>query len=201
MRKSGLIMVLDRRTMMVGSMAMLLAQHGLNAQSNTAKAAGAQSTPQLPHADQHKGPKNMTLKLQSFGNMLVFPGAGQRHQGPLAIRFATKIGGIEWRTEILGDVSMEVGMGSYLQGPHGAHVNVRLGLKAGDGTPFFFQYISVGEMESHIRGETPVMLAGQIEIDPENEKYAWLNHVQLVGRGILSEDPLCQSYEMAYLAG
>jgi hypothetical protein len=143
----------------------------------------------------------MTLTLRPFGNMHVYPGFRTSHNGPLAIRSATRLERVEWTTDVLGDVSMEIGMGSYLQGPYAAHVNVRLALRAGDGTQFFFNYISVGEMESHIRGETPVMLAGQIEIDPGLERYAWLNRVQLVGRGMLTTDPLCQSYEMACLVG
>ncbi|MFA5964572.1 MAG: hypothetical protein WC804_11200 [Sphingomonas sp.] len=106
---------------------------------------------------------------------------------------------VEWHNDVLGEVAMEVGMGSYLQGAHVAHVTVRLALLTGDGTRFHFQYISVGEMESHIRGETPVMLAGQIEIDPEDAAYAWLNRVQLVGRGMLTMDPVCQTYEMAFV--
>lgn len=141
----------------------------------------------------------MTLQLRPLGIMRVFPGFWTSHDGPLAIRSATRIDSVEWSTDLLGDVTMEIGMGTYLQGPHAAHVSVQLALRAADGTQFFFKYISVGEMEPHIRGETPVMLAGQIEIDPANEAYAWLNRVQLVGRGMLTTEPLCQTYEMAYL--
>ncbi len=139
------------------------------------------------------------MKLHPFGQMLVYPGLSLRYEGPLALRSTTRLDSLQWHSDLLGDVSMDIGMGSYLQGPHAAHVTVRMSLRTGDGTPFFFQYISVGEMESHIRGETPVMLAGQIEIDPANPKYAWLNHAQIVGRGMLTMNPVCQSYEMAYL--
>lgn len=137
--------------------------------------------------------------LHPFGTMRVFPGLSVRHPGPLALRSATRLDRVEWHNDVLGEVAMEVGMGSYLQGAHVAHVTVRLALLIGDGTRFHLQYISVGEMESHIRGETPVMLAGQIEIDPENAAYAWLNRVQLVGRGMLTMDPVCQTYEMAFV--
>ncbi|WP_016745963.1 hypothetical protein [Rhizorhabdus wittichii] len=143
----------------------------------------------------------MSMALRPFGIMRIFPDFSVRHDGPIAMRLAARLGRLEWRNELLGDVSMHVGMGSYLQGAHAAHVTVRMSLQAGDGTPFYFQYISVGEMEAHLRGEAPVMLSGQIEIDPRHEDFSWLNRVQLVGRGMLSEMPLCQSYEMAILEG
>ena len=143
----------------------------------------------------------MTIHMHDFGLMRIFPKASFRHAGPLATRSFTDFVLVEWETDLLGSVTMETGMGCYLDGPGGAQVSVRIGFTAGDGTPFFFQYISVGEMESHIRGKTPVMLAGQMEIDPAIEKYAWLNHVQFVGRGMLSREPLRQDYEMAYITG
>jgi hypothetical protein len=143
----------------------------------------------------------MKMKLRPFGTLDVFPDFSVRHDGPIATRLAARLGRVKWHTDELGDVSLSVGMGSYLQGPHAAHVTVRMALQAGDGTPFYFQYISVGEMEAHLRGEAPVMLSGQIEIDPGHKTLAWLNQVQLVGRGMLTMDPVCQSYEMAILEG
>ncbi|OCC23409.1 hypothetical protein MB02_12400 [Croceicoccus estronivorus] len=140
----------------------------------------------------------MSIELHPFGNMLVYPERAIRHAGPLALRAEAHLAGVDWETDLLGKVSMEFGMGTYLQGAYAGHVTVRLALTAGDGTPFFFQYLSVGEMDSHIRGETPIFLTGQIEIDPDIEKYAWLNRVQFVGRGMLTHDPLCQAYEMAW---
>lgn len=142
----------------------------------------------------------MNLKLRPFGNLLVFPTGAISHPGPIATRAAAHLERVEWHNDTLGQVSMEIGMGSYLQGPYAAHVTVRMSLRTGDGVPFFLQYLCVGEMETHVRGETPIFFAGQIEIDPSIQKYAWLNRVQIVGRGILTMDPICQAYELAYLA-
>ncbi|WP_246623792.1 hypothetical protein [Sphingomonas colocasiae] len=144
---------------------------------------------------------DMTMKLRPFGTLDVFPDFSVSHDGPIATRLAARLGRVDWRNDALGAVSLSVGMGSYLQGPHAAHVTVRMALKAGDGTPFFFQYVSVGDMAAHLRGEAPIMLTGQIEIDPAHPTLAWLNQVQLVGRGMLTMDPVCQSYEMAILEG
>lgn len=141
----------------------------------------------------------MAMSLRLFGIMKVFPDFSVRHEGPIATRLAARLGRVEWRNDILGDVSLTVGMGGYLQGSDAARVSVTMSLEAGDGTPFFFQYIAVGEMESHLRGETPVMLTGQVEVNPGHEKLRWLNRVQLIGRGMLSMDPLCQTYDMAVL--
>ncbi len=140
----------------------------------------------------------MPLKLCPFGEFRVYPTGAFSHPGPIATRAAAPLESIAWKNDTLGDVSLTVGMGSYLQGPYAAHVTVRMALKTGDGVPFFFEYKSVGEMESHVRGESPIFLAGLIEIDPGNEKYAWLNRVQIIGRGMLTMDPICQTYQMAY---
>jgi len=143
----------------------------------------------------------MALALRPFGQMQIYPDLSSQHAGPLAFRSASRLDRVEWHNDIMGSVTQHFGMGSYLVGSAAAHVTVRMALETEDGVRFFLEYISRGEMETHARGETPVMLAGQIEIDPDNEKYAWLNRVQIVGRGMLTRDPLCQSYEMAILAG
>ncbi len=142
----------------------------------------------------------MSLKLCPFGTLRVFPEGSFSHPGPITTRAAAPLLSVEWKTEVLGEVSLRVGMGSYLQGAYAAHVTVRMALETEDGVPFFFEYKSVGDMESHVRGETPVFLAGLIEIDPSIERYAWLNRVQFVGRGMLSMDPICQTYDMDYTA-
>lgn len=141
----------------------------------------------------------MTLALRPFGTMKVFPAISLRHAGPIAVRSTTRIDRVEWRTDAWGDATLHFGMGTYLHGPGAGHVNVRLALRTGDGVDFYFDYISRGDMDRHITGEAPIFLAGQIEIDPDNAKYAALNHVQFVGRGMLTRDPLCQTYDMAIL--
>lgn len=143
----------------------------------------------------------MALSLNPLGKLLVYPSGAVTYPGPIATRAAAPFDGAEWHSDLFGKAGMEVGMGSYLQGPYAARVTVRLSMRTADGVPFYLEYISVCDMDSHVRGEAPIWLAGQIEIDPANDKYAWLNRVQLVGRGMLSMDPICQAYEMAYLTG
>jgi hypothetical protein len=140
----------------------------------------------------------MGLELKPFGTFKVYPGSGMTSQtpGPVAFRSASRLDGAHWENETFGAVSFLFGMGSYLQGEGGAHINIRAALKTGDGVPFYFEYISRGDMATHSAGKSPVILAGQIDIDPANPKYAWLNHTQLVGRGMLTYDPLVQTYEM-----
>ncbi|MEZ5709801.1 MAG: hypothetical protein R3E02_10480 [Blastomonas sp.] len=140
----------------------------------------------------------MTMELKPLGRMLVYPIRAIRHAGPLTIRTAAELGSVDWQSDLLGKVTMEIGMGSYLMGPTAGHVTVRLSLVTQEGEPFFFQYISVGEMEGHIAGKSPIWLSGQVEIDPAS-RHEWLNRVQLVGRGMFTHDPLCQAYDMAYL--
>ncbi|MGH6782838.1 MAG: hypothetical protein ACREB5_12125, partial [Sphingomonadaceae bacterium] len=122
-----------------------------------------------------------------------------KNPGPIAFRSASRLHEGSWTNELFGTATLLFGMGGYLQSEHGAHIQVRATFEAGDGTRFFIEYISRGEMTSHMTGNTPVMLAGQIDIDPANEKYAWLNHTQIVGRGMLTMDPVWQTYEMYVL--
>lgn len=142
----------------------------------------------------------MPLALRPFGQMQVFPDLSSQNAGPLAFRSATRLDRVEWHNDVLGTVTLHFGMGSYLQGPGAAQVTVRMAMETGDGVRFYLEYLSRGDMARHMIGEAPIMLAGQIEIDPDNAKYGWLNHVQVVGRGMLARDPMCQSYEMAILA-
>lgn len=142
----------------------------------------------------------MALALRPMGQMRVFPGLSSQNPGPLAFRSATRLDRVEWRSDVLGAATLHFGMGSYLQGPGAAQVTVRLALETEDKVPFYFEYISRGNMALHMKGDAPIMLAGQFDIDPDNAKYGWLNHVQVVGRGMLTRDPMCQSYEMAILA-
>ena len=142
----------------------------------------------------------MTLTLQPFGTYRVFPGPSSQHAGPIAYRSASRLDRAEWQNDILGEVSFHFGMGSYLQGAAGAHVSVRAAMETIDGVRFYFEYISRGNMESHASGKTPVILTGQIDIDPANEKYSWLNHTQVVGRGMLTHNPTVQTYDLYLLA-
>jgi len=144
----------------------------------------------------------MGLTLRPFGTLKVYPGVGMSSQapGPIAYRSATRLDGAEWENDVLGRVTFLFGMGSYLQGESGAgHINIRAAMKTADDVRFYLEYISRGDIPSHSAGKTPVILSGQIDIDPANAKYAWLNHTQLVGRGMLTQDPLLQTYEMYVL--
>ncbi|ARS28724.1 hypothetical protein [Sphingomonas sp. KC8] len=138
----------------------------------------------------------MTLELHPFGTYRVSSDLSSQNPGPVAFRSASRLHEGSWTNDLFGTATLLFGMGGYLQGEHGAHIQIRAAFEAGDGTRFFIEYISRGEMKSHAAGKTPVMLAGQIDIDPANARYAWLNHTQIVGRGMLTHDPLMQTYEM-----
>jgi len=143
----------------------------------------------------------MGLTLRPFGMFRIFPGVGMTSQtpGPVAFRSASRLDGATWENDVFGVTTFLFGMGSYLHGEGGAHVTIRAALKTEDDVRFYFEYISRGDMATHSVGKTPVILAGQIDIDPANAKYAWLNHTHLVGRGMLTLDPIVQSYEMYVL--
>jgi hypothetical protein len=141
----------------------------------------------------------MALNLKPFGTFRVYPGLTSQTPGPVAFRSATRLDGAEWENDVFGRVKFLFGMGSYLHGAGGAHITIRAALQTSDDVRFFLEYNSRGDMASHAAGQSPVILAGFIDIDPANTKYAWLNHTQVVGRGMLTMDPLAQTYEMYVL--
>lgn len=140
--------------------------------------------------------EGQSLHLRPFGTYRVFPGPSSQFKGPVAFRSSTRLDSATWKNDVLGDTRFLYGMGSYLHGSSGAHITIRAAMETADGVPFFFEYVSRGDMESHARGESPVVLAGFIEIDPSNERYAWLNHTHVVGRGMLRQAPTSQTYDM-----
>lgn len=139
----------------------------------------------------------MPLKLKPFGTYKVLIGPSSQNQGPVAFRSATRLEGAEWENDLFGSAKMHFGMGSYLRGADGGHITIRAAMETADGVRFFLEYTCRGEMEGHLAGRTPVILAGTIDIDPGNEKYSWLNHTQVVGRGMHTAS--VQSYEMYVL--
>jgi hypothetical protein len=142
----------------------------------------------------------MGLTLKPFGFLRIYPDMSSQTPGPLAYRSATRFHNATWENDTFGAAEFLFGMGSYLHGESGgAQVNIRAALRTQDGVRFYLDYIGRCDMPSHAAGKTPVIMAGQIEIDPANQKYAWLNHTQIVGRGMLTLDPLCQTYEMYVL--
>ena len=141
----------------------------------------------------------MTLTLKPFGTLRIFPDLTSQNPGPVAFRSASRLGAGEWRNDLFGVATMLFGMGTYLQSDSGAHIQIRAAFLLEDGARFYLEYVSRGVMETHQAGKTPVMLGGQIDIDPALDQYAWLNHTQIVGRGMLSLDPLVQEYEMGVL--
>lgn len=140
------------------------------------------------------------MEMHPLGTMRIFPRVNFRYDGPLATRSLTDFERVDWSTGLWGDVTMQSGMGCYLDGPGGAKIDGRIAFTTASGIPFLFQYISVGDMDTHITGETPIFLAGQLEVDCADANLSWLNHVQIVGEGMLTLEPLCQEYKMAYVA-
>jgi hypothetical protein len=139
------------------------------------------------------------LELKPFGTFKVYPDLSSQAPGPIAFRSASRLVAATWENDVFGAVTFLFGMGSYLEGNGGAHINIRAAMKTADDVRFYLDYISRGDMPSHAAGKSPVILAGQIDIDPANPNYSWLNHTQLVGRGMLTYDPLVQTYEMYVL--
>ena len=136
------------------------------------------------------------LKLHPLGTLVLHPVESWRGQpGPISQRSASLIGKCSWDCERF-NLTATNAFGTYWEGPDAAQVSVRTVFKDVDGVFLFLEYLARNHMPTHSTGQTPGYLAGQVDTDPANEKYAWLNRTQVVGRGMLTYDPLVQTYEM-----
>lgn len=135
------------------------------------------------------------LKLIPLGNLILYPQESWRGQpGPISQRSATLIGKCAWECDRF-NLTASNAFGTYWEGTDAAQVSVRVVLKDAKGVFVFLEYLARNHMPSHSAGETPGYLAGQVDTDPAKD-YAWLNRTQVVGRGILTQSPVTQTYEM-----
>lgn len=141
------------------------------------------------------------LQLIPLGTLVLHPKESWRGQkGPISDRSASLLGACRWECERF-TLTATAAFGTYWEGPGAAQVNVRVPLQDADGVLLFLEYLARGFMPTHQTGHTPVFMAGQIDTDPANAKYAWLNQTQVIGRGMLTQNPLAQTYEMYALGG
>lgn len=136
------------------------------------------------------------LKLIPLGNLVLHPQQSWRGQpGPISQRSASLIGKCTWECDRFSLTATNA-FGTYWEGPDAAQVSVRVVLQDADGVFLFLEYLARNHMPTHSTGEAPGYLAGQVDTNPANQKYAWLNRTQVVGRGMLTQNPMAQTYEM-----
>jgi hypothetical protein len=135
------------------------------------------------------------LKLIPLGTMILYPEQSCQGPGRISRRSASLIGKCTWESDRFSLTATNA-FGTYWQGPDAAQVSVRVAFKDEEGAFIFLEYLARNEIVSHSEGKTPGYLAGQIDTDPANEKYAWLNRTHVIGRGMITLDPVAQTYEM-----
>jgi len=136
------------------------------------------------------------LKLHPLGTLILHPLESWRGQpSPISQRSASLIGKCIWDCDRF-NLTATHAFGTYWEGSDAAQVSVRTVFTDADGVFLFLEYLARNHMPTHSAGLTPGYLAGQIDTDPSNEKYAWLNRTHVIGRGMLAYDPLVQTYEM-----
>ena len=137
----------------------------------------------------------MPLELAPFGTLTVHSGESWRlASGPRGARSVTSFDSLTWEAEGFR-ARAHWANGTYLAGPEIAEVNVRAMLETDDGALVYLDY--VGRFVPAQMGSEggPVYSTGRFET--ADERYAWLNATQAVGKGTRSGDVL--TYEMYVL--
>jgi hypothetical protein len=137
------------------------------------------------------------LELEPMGSFVVYlaPDHSWRiPNGPLGARSTTQFREAVWESEHLNARSVWAN-GTYRAGPRVLEVEVRTMLQTHDEELIFFHYIGRADFESHSAGETPVISTGRVEA-PEPGRYASLNDIQFVAKGMLDLTAGTQSYEI-----
>jgi hypothetical protein len=146
-----------------------------------------------------KGRFAMALDLENMGTLVVHIDATWNFAGgPIAGRSCSAFREIIWTGPWLKARSVW-GHGSYQNGAEIAEANIRALFHTDDATQIYLDYIVRAHLPSHLRGETPAIMSGRLEVEETNKKYAWLNRTQIVGYGILDLDAKTQTYEVHVL--
>ena len=134
----------------------------------------------------------MTLELTDLGTLAVRTGHSWRFtRGPLGGRSTSILPGATWESERVRAKAVWIN-GTYRSGRELAEVNVRAMLETDDGALLYLDYFGRFRPQLMASEGGPVMMAGRIETP--DERYDWLNAIQVVGRGTLADDVM--SYEM-----
>ena len=126
----------------------------------------------------------MTIKLIPLGYIKVWtdPANVLAGPGPIHQRSISVFKRVQWKSDTF-TFDTHLGMGGFMAGPLVAQVDVRVALKDADGVRLFLDYVSRTDIIAHTKGEAPAYLCGRVDVDDANEKYAWLNRTQIVGKG------------------
>ena len=88
------------------------------------------------------------------------------------------------------------GSGGYMSGADVAQIEARIGFKDSAGVALFLDYITSASMPQLLAGKGPGYMTGRIDVSDAVEKYAWLNRTQIVGKCMVTFEPLTLNYEL-----
>lgn len=134
----------------------------------------------------------MTLELTGLGTLAVRTGDSWRFsRGPLGGRSVSILPGATWESERVRAEAVWIN-GTYRSGREIAEVNVRAMLETDDGALLYLDYFGRFRPMQMASEGGPVIMSGRVDTD--DERYAWLNATQVVGKGQLADEVL--GYEL-----
>jgi Protein of unknown function (DUF3237) len=141
----------------------------------------------------------MALTLVPLGRLVLDIDRTFAYPGPIAIRSSTTFKGGTWSGDNI-NLNVMWATALYLRGAVCAEVDLRVALEDSGGRPLVLRYLArVGDIDAHVRGETPAYLTGQVDVEEGDETYQFLNRTQVVGKAFLNMRERKQEYEMYYL--
>ena len=146
----------------------------------------------------------MAIELRSLGRLDIYANASWSiADGPRGTRSVTNFDKVVWQGPVLNAQSLWAN-GTYLATEQIAEPNIRVLFETEEDDPaaLFLEYHARFAVDTIVRdqtgqpspGENPVYLAGRFET--RDERYAWLNATQIVGKGGFDAERLVLSYEI-----
>ena len=146
----------------------------------------------------------MPLDLRPLGTLDIYAASSWAIEGgPRGTRSVTDFDRVLWRGPVVEAHSLWAN-GTYLATQRVAEPHIRVFFETDEAerAHLFLEYHARFAIEESVAqpspGENPVYLAGRIET--ADERYAWLNTTQIVGKGAFDPQRLALSYEVYALS-
>jgi hypothetical protein len=142
----------------------------------------------------------MALELIPLGRLRVWAALDRVIQGagPISGRTLSVFQRVLWETDKF-TLDTASGSGAYVMGEDVAQIDVKVAFRDAEGTAIFLDYLTRASMPLLSAGKAPGYMTGHVDVADSATKYAWLNRTQIVGKGMVTFDPVTLDYEVFVL--
>ena len=155
--------------------------------------------PSKPRASSENQFKRRAINVYELGKMTIYPDESWRFEGgPKGTRSVSRFKNAKWVGDGIRAESLW-GNGTYTSSPEGiVEVTVRFLFETDDDALLYVDYLARFDWDEQASGVVagPIM-TGRIETN--DERYAWLNKTQLIGKGSFEDGSGSTAMQMQYV--